>query len=64
MTQFPDVPTFTELGFDKGALDTWGDLFTAQSRPAALVKTLADEIESSWQLRACSRRCARSATNH
>jgi tripartite-type tricarboxylate transporter receptor subunit TctC len=46
MTQFPDVPTFKELGFDMGALDTWGGTFTAQKSPPAVVKKLADEIDA------------------
>jgi tripartite-type tricarboxylate transporter receptor subunit TctC len=46
MTQFPDVPTFKELGFDMGSLDTWGGTFTAQKSPPAIVKKLADEIDA------------------
>ena len=46
MTQFPDVPTFKELGFDMGSLDTWGGTFTAQKSPPAIVKKLGDEIDA------------------
>jgi tripartite-type tricarboxylate transporter receptor subunit TctC len=46
MTQFPDVPTFTELGFDLGQLDTWGGTFTALKSPPAVVKKLAEEIDA------------------
>ncbi len=50
MTQFPDVPTFTELGFGMGALDTWGGTFTAQRTPPAIVRKLADEIDTVMEM--------------
>jgi tripartite-type tricarboxylate transporter receptor subunit TctC len=50
MTQFPDVPTFKELGFDMGALDTWGGTFAAQKTPPAIVKRLADEIDAVMEM--------------
>jgi tripartite-type tricarboxylate transporter receptor subunit TctC len=46
MTRFPDVPTFKELGFDMGSLDTWGGTFTAQKSPPAIVRKLTDEIDA------------------
>ena len=46
MVQFPDVPTFQELGFALGTLATWGGTFTAQKTPPAIVKKLADEIDA------------------
>jgi len=46
MIQFPDVPTFQELGFDMGTLTTWGGTFTALKSPPAVVKKLADEIDA------------------
>ena len=50
MAQFPDVPTFQELGFALGTLATWGGTFTAQKTPRAIVKKLADEIDAVMEM--------------
>lgn len=46
MVQFPDIPTFAELGFDLGPVNAWGGAFTAQKTPPAVVKKLAEEIDA------------------
>jgi tripartite-type tricarboxylate transporter receptor subunit TctC len=45
MAQFPDVPTFDELGFSMGTLSTWGGVFAADKTPPAIVEKLATEID-------------------
>lgn len=50
MPQFPDVPTFQELGFAMGSLASWGGTFTAQKTPPAIAKKLADEIDAVMEM--------------
>jgi len=45
MAQFPDIPTFDELGFSMGTLSTWGGVFAADKTPPAIVEKLATEID-------------------
>jgi tripartite-type tricarboxylate transporter receptor subunit TctC len=45
MAQFPDIPTFDELGFSMGTLSTWGGVFAADKTPSAIVEKLATEID-------------------
>lgn len=46
MAQFPDVPTFVELGFEMGSLSTWGGAFAARKTPSAIAQKLAEEIDA------------------
>jgi tripartite-type tricarboxylate transporter receptor subunit TctC len=50
MAQFPDVPTFQDLGFEMGSLVTWGGTFTARKTPPAIAKRLADEIDAVMEM--------------
>ncbi len=50
MAQFPDVPTFQDLGFAMGSLATWGGTFTARKTPPAIAKRLADEIDAVMEM--------------
>jgi tripartite-type tricarboxylate transporter receptor subunit TctC len=45
MAQFPDVPTFDELGFSMGTLSTWGGVFAADKTPPTIVEKLASTID-------------------
>jgi tripartite-type tricarboxylate transporter receptor subunit TctC len=50
MPQFPDVPTFQELGFAMGSLATWGGTFSPQKTSPAIAKKLAEEIDAVMEM--------------
>lgn len=50
MAQFPDVPTFQELGYAMGSLATWGGTFTAQKTPPGIARKLAEELDAVMQM--------------